>query len=168
MIQPQPSRLNKSRFHIMGLLVKKIVTYLEPYLNPCFLLHVAILSLWYLPPVQPDSCQVNHLRANKPLTGLSGQITKEGSHKIVSASHEEVWSIGGGHEEDETAGWPTSSTGAIRGSIPPSPVLEMYILPTVPTVGAIFKAAALREQCVVETIWAVDVAEPREGPYVNF
>lgn len=33
----------------------------------------------------------------------------------------------------------------------PTPVLGMYILPTVPTVGAIFEDAALRDQCVVET-----------------
>lgn len=36
----------------------------------------------------------------------------------------------------------------------PAPVLGMYILPTVPTVGAIFKDSALRDQCVVETTWA--------------
>lgn len=32
-----------------------------------------------------------------------------------------------------------------------SPILEMYTLPIVPTVGAVFKKAALREKCVVET-----------------
>ena len=37
----------------------------------------------------------------------------------------------------------------------PSLVLGMYTLPTVPTVGAIFKEAVLREQCVLETLWMV-------------
>ena len=44
---------------------------------------------------------------------------------------------------------------------PPHPVLGMYILPTVPTAGAIFKGAALRQRCVAETIWTVFVTEPR-------
>lgn len=30
-----------------------------------------------------------------------------------------------------------------------------------PTGEAIFKDVALREQCVVETIWEIDVTEPR-------
>ena len=41
-----------------------------------------------------------------------------------------------------------------------SPVVGMYVLPTVLTVGAIFKDTALREQCVIESIWAVSIAEP--------
>lgn len=32
-----------------------------------FFLHLPILSLWYLPPVQPESCQMSLLRANEPL-----------------------------------------------------------------------------------------------------
>ena len=35
----------------------------------------------------------------------------------------------------------------------PFPVLVSCVLPTGPTEGAIFKDTALREQCVVETIW---------------
>ncbi|XP_023480075.2 DNA primase large subunit isoform X2 [Equus przewalskii] len=35
------------------------------------------------------------------------------------------------------------------------PVLGMYALPTMPTVGTIFKDIVLREQCVVETAWMV-------------
>lgn len=39
---------------------------------------------------------------------------------------------------------------------PPSSCnLGMYVLPTIPTLGAIFKDAALREECVVETIWTL-------------
>ena len=41
----------------------------------------------------------------------------------------------------------------------PSPVPGMYVLPTIPTVGAIFKDAALREQSVAEIIWTVYVTE---------
>lgn len=36
-----------------------------------------------------------------------------------------------------------------------SSVLGTYTLPIVPTVGAIFNDIALREQCVVKTIWMV-------------
>ena len=32
-------------------------------------------------------------------------------------------------------------------------------MPTVPTVGAVFKDETLREQCVVENIWMVNVPE---------
>lgn len=31
--------------------------------------------------------------------------------------------------------------------------LGLYILPTIPTMGALFKNTALREQCVLETTW---------------
>lgn len=37
--------------------------------------------------------------------------------------------------------------------------LSNVLLPTVPSVGVIFKDAALREQCVVETIWMVYMNE---------
>ena len=58
-----------------------------------------------------------------------------------------------------TTSWPVSRTWAV--SLPTfSPVLEMRFWPIVSTVGAIFKEAALREQCVIETIWTVYVAEP--------
>lgn len=36
-----------------------------------------------------------------------------------------------------------------------SPVLGMFALPTIPTVRTIFKDAALREPCVVETEWYI-------------
>ena len=35
--------------------------------------------------------------------------------------------------------------------------LGMYILPSIPTIGAIFKDMALREHCVSETFWMVYV-----------
>ena len=41
----------------------------------------------------------------------------------------------------------------------PKLVFGMYVLPTVPTVGAIFKQEAMREQSV-DTIWTVYVTEP--------
>lgn len=34
--------------------------------------------------------------------------------------------------------------------------------------GAVFKGADLREQCVVETIWTVYMTEPSESLYINF
>ena len=42
----------------------------------------------------------------------------------------------------------------------PSPVLVMYSLLSVPSVGAILKDAALGELCVVERIWTVPMTEP--------
>ena len=48
----------------------------------------------------------------------------------------------------------------------PSLVLGMYVLPTVPTVGAGFRDTALREQCAVETIWTVHVTESSSGLYI--
>lgn len=48
-----------------------------------------------------------------------------------------------------TASWPPAWTRAIGGSSTP-PVLGMYVLPTIPTVGASFKDTALREQCVAD------------------
>ena len=41
----------------------------------------------------------------------------------------------------------------------PSPDLGMSVLLAIPTVGAIFKDAALRKQCVTDTIWKVYMAE---------
>ena len=38
----------------------------------------------------------------------------------------------------------------------------MYVLSTVPTVGAIFKDRALREQGFVETVWTAHVTESTE------
>ena len=55
-----------------------------------------------------------------------------------------VWaleSVGEDHWQDKTIGWSWSWTWAIGGSLSHS----------YPTVGAIFKDAALRDQCVVET-----------------
>lgn len=46
------------------------------------------------------------------------------------------------------------------GAFPPSRGLGMNILPSVPTVGNIFRDAAFREHCVVETIWTAYVTEP--------
>lgn len=37
------------------------------------------------------------------------------------------------------------------------PVLEMYVLSIIPKVGAFLSAGALREQCVLEAIWTMDI-----------
>ena len=50
---------------IMGLLLEKIVTYFgNHYFDLCFLLHVPLLLLWYLPPGPPDNHLMNHLQAS--------------------------------------------------------------------------------------------------------
>ena len=40
------------------------------------------------------------------------------------------------------------------------PIFGKHILFTVSTVEGVFKDSALKEQCIVETIWMVDVTEP--------
>lgn len=46
--------------------MEEMVTYFgNHYLYLCFLLHVPILLLWHLPPVQLDSCQMSLLHASE-------------------------------------------------------------------------------------------------------
>ena len=63
-IRPELRGLSKSVVQIRGLLVKKIVTYFGNIFI-CFLSHVPLLLLWYLPPRQPDRHQMSHLQMNK-------------------------------------------------------------------------------------------------------
>ena len=65
--------------------------------------------------------------------------------------------VRGDHKKNVTTHRPVSGTQAIRGSSPPPPSLKCT---TVPTARAIFKNAALREQCVVETIWTIHMTKP--------
>lgn len=55
---------------IMGFLVEGVVV----IILICFLLHGPVLFLWYLSSVQPDSHQMSHLHARKPLAVHSGHI----------------------------------------------------------------------------------------------
>ena len=55
-------------------------------------------------------------------------------------------------EGTRLSGDPGAGPGQLEAPYP-APVLAVRILPTVPTVGAIFKDAALSDQCVVETTW---------------
>ena len=58
----------------------------------------------------------------------------------------------GGNQEDVTLELNPDNLRLVT----PSSVFGMYVLPTIPAVGAaIFKDTALREQCVIETIWTV-------------
>ena len=59
----------------------------------------------------------------------------------------DLFKVGGDLWQDMTTSWPMSTTWAIGGSHP-SATLGDYTLPTLPTVGAAFKHAALRE-CVL-------------------
>ena len=57
----------------MGILMEKIVTYFgNHYLNLCSLLHVSILLLWHLSPMQPYSCQRNSSRVVETLADAQG------------------------------------------------------------------------------------------------
>lgn len=59
-----------------------------------------------------------------------------------------IHSVGEGNLENMTTVWPVSWTGAIRGFSPASPMLGMYPLLMVPTVGVIFKDAVFeRTMC---------------------
>lgn len=70
----------------MGLLVGKMVTYFgNHYLDLCFLLHMPILLLCFLPPVQPDIHQMSHLNASETLADRSGYVAEEGVCKTVVA-----------------------------------------------------------------------------------
>ena len=50
----------------------------------------------------------------------------------------------------------------------PTCVLEMFNLPWVPRLGAIFEEAALKEKCVAEALWTTCMSEPTEGLCKSF
>ena len=52
--------------------------------------------------------------------------------------------------------------------IDPTCVLEMFTLPSIPRLRAIFEDAALKQQCVAETIWITCESEPTEGLCKSF
>lgn len=63
---------------IVGLLAENAFPYFgSHYLSRCYLLHVPVLLLWYLPPTQPDSCWTSHLRAGHTPGDHSGHIVTE-------------------------------------------------------------------------------------------
>lgn len=60
---------------------------------------------------------------------------RKGLCEIVRACHE-GWGVGGGHQENLTVNRSHKRDPGHRRLLAPSPVLGMYILPTVPTEGA--------------------------------
>lgn len=68
--------------------------------------------------------------------------------------------------EDER--WPPVDQQAGPGAPHPAPVLRMYVLTTVSTVGAIFKDTALSKHFVVESFWMTYMTNPRQSLYINF
>lgn len=60
-----------------GALSGKIITYLG-IIVIFFLLHVLLLLLWDLPPVQPDGCQTSHLHVSETLSNISGYVEEGG------------------------------------------------------------------------------------------
>lgn len=81
-----------------------------------------------------------------PLTGLILDVpfSDHSLNSQCSAIPSCVLGVGGSHREDITTVDPQSGPGQLE-TPHPSPVLRMYILPTVPTVGAGFKDMVLRE-----------------------
>lgn len=113
-----------------------------------YVFYAVRLSLRYLPPVQPDSHQTSISQLIKRLTDSSLHLIKEkGIRYFKSQSGEKEC------QRRSSRGLDCGLThephlGSWR-LLFPSSVLERYMLPTVPTVGA--SSRALREQCIVET-----------------
>ena len=123
-------------------------------LHMWFFLHSLLLLLWYLPLLQPDSHQMSHFHA-------SGSPCW---HLRVSVSYEAHWRRSSiGHDCCLTHNLDPGKWRLLTAS----PVLQMNVLLTLSTVGAIFKAVALREQ-YVETIWTVYLTESHYGLFMNF
>ena len=73
--------------------------------------------------------------------------------------------VGGGLQEDNTAGWPWSWTQAIRGhsSLPTLECTSVHLSHN----GAIFMDAPLREQGSIKTICIIYMTEPRYVLYIH-
>lgn len=82
-----------------SLLVEKIFTYFgNLYLNMCFLLHVSVLLMWYLPLVQPNSCQRSHLHTGEtpcwPLRAHCGVWISQLNLRITLSEHKnQSWGV---------------------------------------------------------------------------
>ena len=114
-------------------------------LHMWFFLHSLLLLLWYLPLLQPDSHQMSHFHASgSPCWPLRVSISYEAHWRRSSIGHDCCLT----HNLDPGK-WRLLTA---------SPVLQMNVLLTLSTVGAIFKAVALREQ-YVETIWMVGILD---------
>lgn len=95
------------------------------------------------------------------ISGLDEGILQGGNSRYKGAEM-------GKRETNLQEGWAIlfrysiSMCGCWRRSPPvdPPPVIRMYNLPTVPTVGTVFMDAALREKCAVKTIWTVYKLNP--------
>ena len=76
-------------------------------MSKCFLLHVPILLLWHLSPMQTGSHQRSHLHADEtPCWPLRAHY-RRGGHVELEELVMMGWNIWGGRQEDMTAGWPT-------------------------------------------------------------
>lgn len=128
-------------------LVKKLLLVLGIIILTCYRLHMPVLLLWCLSPMQPDRGQTSHLHAVKTHADPSGHTAEEEACDIVRASHKGR-SVGGGHSEDMTIDWTVSWTEATGGSLNP-PIPGMYVLTTVPHSGSHFRDAALIAQGIV-------------------
>lgn len=58
--------------------------------------------MWYLPPLQPDSSQTNHLHASETLAEDPGPTAQEGAYKIARAGPDEGWSAEESQRQDLT------------------------------------------------------------------
>ena len=75
---PQPRRLNKSVNQIMQFLVEKVFTDVGNDCLNLFSFACPVLLLWYLPPMQPESCHWAIPKLAKPLADHSGHIAEQG------------------------------------------------------------------------------------------
>lgn len=74
-----PRRLNKSVNQIMQFLVEKVFTDVGNDCLNLFSFACPVLLLWYLPPMQPESCHWAIPKLAKPLADHSGHIAEQGS-----------------------------------------------------------------------------------------
>ena len=90
MIDSYSKELSKSMVQIMEALMEKVVTDFRSYcLNLCFLLHVPVLLLWHLHPIQLDIHQMSHSHASKTSCWPHRTHCRRGVH--VGGGHQKMW-----------------------------------------------------------------------------
>lgn len=138
---------------LMGVLVEKIVAhFVNHYLDLCFVLHVRLLLLCYLPPEKPDNRLMSHFQAN----GSPGSWVRAHCRRRAWGWARDVWDSShqkeaGGLEEVMERVWLTVDLQVGSGEFEaPQPLplnLECTFCSPFP------QLTALRKQGVVETIW---------------
>jgi len=112
----------------------------------------------------PCAAVVGGWASQSGLSSTGSRKTLQRTWGKVQLSQLSCLAVGGVHREDVPASWPLSRSWVIRASA--APILGIYFLSTVPTVGAVFKDIAAREQLMSEstsgvTMWLCDWTQLR-------